>query len=222
MNLKDIFGSYLGHLAGYVLAGADIVSKINPSLIPPQYGILVSVAGLVTIASHHGYQAGTAGIQAAVDAATKALTSAPVKIAAMLLLAVAIPIGLSACKTAPTATQQSQIVLAVDVASGVAIQQRDTDPAKWMARAVSYKAIATELKAVNDAGTATLATLAADLQPLVAKLPPADQLAASALVAALTPYLNQQTQSNPQVANIRATVDVILQAVIDSCDAYGA
>lgn len=221
MNVKSILGSYLGHLAGYVLAGADIVSKVNPSLLPPQYGILVSVAGLVAIAAHHGYTAGTVGIQAAVDAATKALVSAPAKVAAMLLLTLAVPMGLSACKTVPTPTQQAGITVAVDIATGAAVQNGGTAEI-WKIRAAKFKAIAVSIKQVNDAGTATLATLAADLEPQLATLPPADQLAAHALVAALQPYLNQEVSANPDLATARATLDVILQAVIDSCATYGA
>lgn len=221
MNVKRILGSYLGHLAGYVLAGADIVSKVNPSLLPPQYGILVSVAGLVIIAAHHGYAAGTSGIQAAVDAAAATLASAPAKVAVMLLLALAVPMGLSACKTLPTPTQQAGITVAVDIATAAAIQNGAT-PADYKARAAHFKLIATDIKAVNDAGTATLATLAADLEPQIAKLPPPDQLAAHALVAALKPYLDAELQGNDGLKNVQTTLDIVLQAVIDSCITYGA
>lgn len=221
MNVKSILGSYLGHLAGYILAGADIISKVNPSLLPPQYGILVSVAGLVTVAAHHGYAAGASGVQAAVDAATKALTSTPAKVVAMLLLGVAVPF-VGGCATAPTATESAGISVAVDIATAAAIQNGSNDPSAWKSRAVEYKAIAVKVKAVNDAGTATLATLAADLQPQIAKLPPADQLAANVLVTALTPYLNQELQGNAKLQTAQTAVDVIVQAVIDACTTYGA
>lgn len=230
MNVKSILGSYIGHLAGYVLAGADIVSKVNPSLLPPQYGLLISVAGLVTIATHHGYQAGTAGVQAAVDAATKALKST----APVLLICLLAAGFLAGCKTAPNAQQSAGITIAVDVATGAAIQNgvhcavSTTSPPQfdcsdaYKSRAAEFKAIAVEVKTVNDAGTATLATLAADIAPLIDRLPPADQLAAHALVAALTPYLNAELQGNDGLRNVQTTLDVILQAVIDSCAAYGA
>jgi hypothetical protein len=220
MNVKSVLGSYLGHLAGYVLAGADIVSKVNPTLLPPQYGILISVAGLVTVAAHHGYAAGTSGVQSAVDAATKALTSAPAKVAAMLLLAVAVPL-VGGCATAPNAQQSAGITVAVDIATAAAIQN-GVQPAEYKTRAANFKSIAVTVKAVNDAGTATLATLAADLEPQISKLPPPDQLAAHALVAALKPYLDAELQGNDGLKNVQTTLDVILQAVIDSCAAYGA
>jgi hypothetical protein len=186
-------------------------------LLPPQYGLIVSVAGLVTIAAHHGYQAGGAGVQAAVDAAAKALkATAPLLVTAFLVAGV-----ISGCKTVPSAPAQAGITVAVDIATGAAIQNGGNADV-WKARAVKFKAIAAQVKQVNDAGTATLATLAADLEPQLKLLPPADQLAAHALVAALTPYIQQEVQANPDLANVRATLDVILQAVIDSCAAYGA
>lgn len=225
MNITSILGKYLGHLAGYVLAGADIVSKVNPTLLPPQYGILLSVAGLVTVAAHHGFQAGTA--QVVVKAATDALAQAPAKlVVAALMIACTLGLGsqLTACATAPTATEQSGIVVAVSVATGLAVSNggKVSDLATQKARATEYKSIAVKVKAVNDAGTATLATLAAALQPEIVKLPPADQLAAQALVAALTPYLQSQIPGNADVKNVQTTVDLILAAVINACEAYGA
>lgn len=131
-------------------------------------------------------------------------------------------LSVSACKTLPTVNQQAGITVAIDIAAGFAIQQHDTDQSVWKARAAQYKAIALQLQALNNAGTATLATLQADLEPLIAKLPPADVLAAHALVAAVTPYVQQQISTNPKVANTQAAVAVVLQAVIDACTAYGA
>jgi len=225
MNVSSTLGKYLGHLAGYVLAGADIVSKINPALVPPQYGILLSVAGLVTVAAHHGYSAGAA--QVVVKAATDALAQAPAKlVVAALMLACTLGIGsqLTACATLPSAQAQGGIVVAVDVATGLALSDggKITDTAVLKARAVEYKAVALKVKAVNDAGTATLATLAAVLQPEIAKLPPADQLAAQALIAALTPYLQSQIPGNANVQNVQTTVDLILSNLILACEAYGA
>jgi len=225
MNITSILGKYLGHLAGYVLAGADIVSKVNPALLPPQYGILLSVAGLVTVAAHHGFQAGTA--QVAVKAATDALAAAPAKlmVSAMLLgVVVSGSLGLTGCATAPTAQEQAGVTVAVDVGTGLLISNNGkiTDLATQTKRAVEYKAIALKVKAVNDAGTATLATLADVLQPEIAKLPPADQLAAAAFVAGLSPILNQGIPGNPNVQNVQTRVDLILAAIISTCEAYGA
>lgn len=225
MNVSSVLGKYLGHLAGYVLAGADIVSKVNPALLPPQYGILLSVAGLVTVAAHHGYSAGTA--QAVVKAATDAIVAAPAKLmvtAILLGVVVSSSLGLTACATAPTVQEQAGVTIAVDVGTGLLIsnQGKITDLAIQKARATEYKAIALKIKAVNDAGTATLATLAADLQPEIAKLPPADQLAVAAFVAGLGPLVAQGIPGNPNVQNTQTRVDLILAAIISACEAYGA
>lgn len=218
--MKSTLSSYLGHLGGYVVAAATIVSSLDPKLIPPQYSFFTALSGLVVIASHHAYTAGNVNgtVTAAANAAAKAIAGAA---PALLFVALA-SLGLAACKTLPTPNEQAGITVAVDIATGAAIQNGGGSSTSWATRAKSFKAIAVEVKATNDAGTATLATLAADLAPLIAKLPPADQLAAHTLVAALTPFLNQEIQSNPQLQNTQATLDLILQAVIDSCSAYGA
>lgn len=225
-SVKSIFGSYLGHLGGYLVATATIVSGLDPKLVPPQYSFITALAGAVVIASHHSYQAGANSIlTAALTSASTAIAQTPAKLVmAALMLACVLGVGsqLTACASAPTVNQQSGIIVSVDIASGLAIQQHDSDPAKWTARAKEYKAIAVELKTLNDAGGATLATLAADLAPLVAKLPPADQLAASALEAALIPYLQAQIPGNANVQNAQTTVDVVLTSLISACEAYGA
>jgi hypothetical protein len=226
-SVKSVLGSYLGHLGGYLVAAASIVSGLDPKLVPPQYSFLTAVAGAVVIASHHSYQAGANSIiTAGANAVASAIAQTPAKlmISAMLLGVVAsASLGLTACATAPTASERG-IVVAVDVATGLALSEggKVSDLAVLKARAVEYKAIAMKVKAVNDAGTATLATLAAALQPEIAKLPPADQLAAQALIAALTPYLQSQIPGNADVQNIQTTVDLILSNVILACEAYGA
>ena len=213
----NVLKSYGAHLAAYLVSAASIVSTLDPKLLPPQYAGIVGIAGLVATAAHNGHALGAAGIQAAVAAATQALkTAAPV-----LVLALFVGVGLTGCKTAPTVQESAGITIAVDIATGAAIQN-GVQPADYKARAAEFKAIAVEVKAVNDAGTATLATLAADIEPLIAKLPPADQLAAHALVAALTPYLNAELQGDNGLKNVQTTLDTVLQAVIDSCGAYGA
>ena len=212
--------SYLSHLTGYVVAGATIVSGLDPKLIPPQYAFFTALAGLIVTAGHHGFTAGNAN--AVIAAAAQAATSTAAKILLVAIFAVATVSGLSACKSTPTVRQQAEVAIVVDIAAGYAIQRQDSDPSAWKARASEYKAIAVKLKAIDEAGIATLATLQADLQPLIAKLPPADQLAANAFVNALVPYLTSQLQSNPTAANTQAVVDLILQAVIDACGAYGA
>lgn len=227
-SVKSVLGSYLGHLGGYLVAAATIVSGLDPHLVPPQYSFITAVAGAVVIASHHSYQAGANSvITAGANAVATAIAQTPAKlmISAMLLgTVVSASLGLTACATAPTASEQGGIAVAVDVATGLALSEggKVSDFAVLKARAVEYKAIAVKVKAVNDAGTATLATLAAALQPEIAKLPPADQLAAQALIAALTPYLQSQIPGNADVQNVQTTVDLILSNVILACEAYGA
>jgi len=126
---------------------------------------------------------------------------------------------LAACATGPTPQQQSAIVVATDLATGYAIENGLTDSQAKVARALRFETIAKEIQNINNAGPLTLPTLASDLQPLIATLPPADQLAAHTLLAALKPYVDQQLQ-NPKIANSQSTIGIFLQAVIDSCSVY--
>lgn len=203
------------HVVNSVAGGLAIVAGLNPALFGPYAPQAAMAIGLATIGANVLHAVVTSG-EVPPSQAAKALFMAIV-VGVMFTLVV----GLSACKTVPTPTEQAGIVVAVDIATGAAIQE-GTAPAGYAARAAKFKAIAVEVKTVNDAGTATLATLAADIAPQIAKLPPADQLAAHALIAALTPYLNAETSGNPTLQTAQATLDVILQAVIDSCGAYGA
>lgn len=220
--MKDFVTKYLAHLSGYIVAGATIVSGLDPKLLPPQYTFMIALAGTVVSAAHHGYTAGTGNaiLTAAANAATTALSTVP-KLTPVLVACVLAVSTLSGCATAPTQTEQAGVTVAVSIATGAAISSSGNSAVQAQ-RAASFKAIAVEVKAVNDAGTATLTTLAADLAPLIAKLPPADQLAAHTLVAALTPFLQAETSGNVKLQNAQATVDVILQAVIDACSTYGA
>lgn len=133
---------------------------------------------------------------------------------------------LAACSSSPTTTQAAELAVAIDLVTGAAVQQGTSDQAVWKLRAVTFKSAATTLKAVNDAGAgATLATLQADLAPLIAKLGPADVLAANALVTALTVIIQQQIGTGTaagKLAATQATVDIILSDVISACAAYGA
>lgn len=210
--------AYPAHLALYLIGAVDFVSSLPAAGGLAPYAPYITMAGVLGASLHHAYQTGAA------SSIVQAAASAPVKLMlAVMMLSVFLGVSvLQGCATAPTAGEQAGIVVAIDVATGLAIQQKDTDAAKWKSRATEYKAIAVELKTVNDAGTATLATLATDLAPLVAKLPPADQLAANALESALIPYLQSQIPGNANVQNAQASVDVILGAVIAACQAYGA
>lgn len=162
------------------------------------------------------------GAVAAVAAEAAAAPSAVVKALLPLMLVLSVAGSLVGCATTPTQNEQTAVTVAVDIAAGYAIQQGTSDPVVWKARAVNFKTIALQLQTVNNGGTATLATLAADLQPMIVKLGPADVLAANALVAALQPYLTEQQTTGSNVANAQAHVALILTAVINACVAYGA
>lgn len=136
------------------------------------------------------------------------------------LAAIASLAALVACKTLPTGSQQAGIAAAVDIAAGLAIQQGSSDPAVWKARAAQFEAAAKALQSVNAAGPTTLQAIMADLQPYIAKLGPADVLAANALVAALTPIIQQQLGTNPTLATTQAEIALILGDVISACAAY--
>lgn len=133
---------------------------------------------------------------------------------AILTLGVAV-----SCKTLPTGSQQAGINAAVDIAVGLAVQEGQPQAA-WAPRAAQFEAAAKALATVNAAGPTSLQSLMADLQPYIAKLGPADVLAANALVAALTPIVQAQLGTNPTLANTQAEISLILQDVIAACSAY--
>lgn len=214
--MNDFLKTYGGHLATYLTSALALVAGLDPGLMGPHGPLIVALAGVLA--------GGASNIHVATSTAPDAIkaASATVKVLFVVLMVSTLASVLTACKTAPTATEQAGISVAVDIATGAAIQQGSNDPAAWKAKATTFKSIALEVKGVNDGGTATLATLQADIEPLLIKLPPADQLAARALITGLTPFVMQELQGNPTLSNTQAALDVILQAVIDACTAYGA
>lgn len=211
--MNEFLKTYGGHLAAYLTAALGVFQYTDPTVLGPKGALIIAIVGALAGAASNVHVATSEPVAPVASKAALWLLTAFVALTALT--------GLTACKTVPTPTQSAVITVAVDIATGAAIQNgASTDT--YTSRAVRFKQIAQSVKAVNDAGTATLATLAADLEPQLVSLPPADQLAARALVAALTPYLNQQISVNPQLANVQATLDIILQAVIDSCASYGA
>lgn len=213
----DKIKSYGLHGLSYVMSALAVVAGLDPAVLAaiggPKALAVAGLAGAIVTGAHN----------VAVAGAPKPGSVALKSVAAFML---AVMLGtsvmlMSGCATAPTPTQQSAALVAVNIAAGQAIQGSDHDPAVWKARAVKYKAIAVQLQTVNDAGNATIATLAADLQPLIAKLEPREQLAANALVAAVTPYLQEKLKS-PEVDNARESIAVLLSAVVRACEAYGA
>lgn len=144
------------------------------------------------------------------------------KEAVLGILAVALVIGmgeLGACATAPTPTVTSALQSATYVATGFAIEKGSLTADQKKHRAQAFQDIAQKLKALNTSTTLTLPTLQADLAPLLAQLPPPDQLAATSLILALKPWIDQQL-ANPKVANAQATVEIFIDAVITACSFY--
>src|SRR5580658_1145753 len=118
--MKSFLSSWLGHIGGYVAAGAGIVAAINPTFLPPIGKLAVGVASLVVIASHNAYKVGT--LTAAVNAAAGAIQKVPpVAVVTMLALAMVFGGGLSGCATiqsflgSPAAVPVEQAVVLVAV-----------------------------------------------------------------------------------------------------------
>lgn len=223
------FKTYPAHLALYLIGALDFVSTLPAAGGLAPYTGYITAAGVLAAALHHAFQTGaSAGAVAAVTKAAVAAVSAPAKLM-LATMALSIVLGASLLQGCATLTRieanpnaQTAVTSAVTLATAIAIQQKDTDPAVWQKRAKDIKIIALELKSVNDAGNATLATLAADLQPQIAKLGPGESLAVNSLVLTLQPLLNQQIGTNPNVGTTQVAVGSILTAVLTACAAYGA
>lgn len=213
----DKIKSYGLHVLSYVMSALAFYAGLDPTVLAavggPKALAAAGLAGAIVTGVHNVMVAGTPKPGEVVVKAHWLATLVVAAVATVMLVG---------CATPQTAKEQSAIVVSVNLAAGFAIQQDDRDPAVWKARATKYKDIALKLQTVNDAGTATVATLAAELQPLVAKLDPAEQNAARAFIAAVTPYLQDQANSNAQVANTRERVATLLDAVIAACSDYGA
>jgi hypothetical protein len=205
------------HVLLYTTSALALVAQYAPAVVP-QYGIMAAAGATALLGILHQVTGGR-------QPEPPPVVQPPPPVAKLLVLfAVGLLAAgsLQACKTLPTAQQQGVIAAAVDVATGVAIQQGTKDQTVWKERALKFKAVAMQLQAVNASGALSLATLAADLQPQIAKLGPADALAANALVAALTPYVQEQVKANPSLATTQTVVGIFLQSVIDACTVYGA
>jgi hypothetical protein len=211
----DKIQSYGAHAVAYVGSLLALVAGLDPTMFAghPKIIATIGAAGLILTAAHNVNAAGTP---------KPGSVSTVAKVLALFVVSVLTVSSLVACKTAPTAKEQSAVTVAVYVVAGRAIRDNDSVPAVWKARAEKYKAAAIRLRDVNEAGTATLATLTAELEPLIAKLNPDEQLAARALVAGLTPYLQEQINASETVAVSQERLSYILAALITVCEAYGA
>lgn len=213
--MKSFFAKYASHLAGYVVAGATIVSGLNPKLLPPQYAFVTALAGLVVHGASHGYTAGQASsaVNAAVSAAAAALAKVP-PAAAVALVALLGFGGLSGCATvegffaspASAPVVESVVLIAVGTAESKGITAAEINKVAKVALAA-------------DSGTgATLATVAAAVNAEFAtlNLPAADLAAANILEAALSAAIQAKIGSNADVAATEANVATVLQLAINA------
>ena len=224
-KVKSFLASWAGHLGGYTVAAATMVSTLDPKLIPPQYSFLTAVAGLIVVASHNSYKAGTlsGAATAAANAAATVLKAAPAA-AAVLLAGLLILPGLSGCSTAQLAktnavvtkvnaavtSQQAQpVILAGAFAAVATAEQHGISAAK--VNAIAKAALAA------DTGTgATLAAVAGVVNAQLAKLnlPPADLMAAQLVESSFAAYIQSKLGANPTLAQSQAATADVLQAIV--------
>lgn len=213
--MKAFLAKYASHLAGYVVAGATIVSGLNPKLLPPQYAFVTALAGLVVHGASHGYTAGqgSAAVNAAVSAAVAAVAKVP-PAAAVAVLALLSVGGLSGCATVEGFFASPASAPAVESVVLIAV---GTAESKGITAAEINKVCKVALAA--DSGTgATLATVAAAVNAELAtlNLPAADLAAANILEAALSAAIQAKIGSNADVATTEANVATVLAVAINA------
>lgn len=216
--MKAFLAKYLSHLTGYVVAGATIVSGLNPKLLPPQYAFIVAGAGLVVNAAHHGYTAGQ--LTSAATAAVNALAKVP-PTAAVAVLAILAGAGLNGCTTAQNAQVQAvvtspaaQVLVTAAVDAAVA-----TAESKGITAAQINGVAKVALTAAGSTG-ATVATVAAAANAQLGKLnlPPGDLAAAQLLESLIGVEIQARLSADPQaaanVASASTDVSFVLNAVV--------
>lgn len=198
--------SYLSHLSGYVMGAAAIVSGFDPKLLPPQYAFVISLAGVIVTAGHHGYTAGALS-----NAASAAVTAAAKTLTPVVLCAFLIGVSLTGCATlqkvfSPNAAPY--VTAAVDVAVATAESKGIS--------AEKINSVAKQALAADTGSSAPLAAVVALVNAQVAKLnlPAGDLAAVQILEVALTAAVQQQIGQNPNVAVAQADVAQVLNAVI--------
>lgn len=146
------------------------------------------------------------------------------------LLCVSVPLGtllaflvasaLFGCSTTPTLDQRAAVTVVIDAAVGVAVQNGSKDPVRWAARAKQIQSIAKQLQVLAAGDAATLPALTIALQPMLDKLAltPVDQVAANALIAALSQVIQQNTGKLD--ANATQVIAEVLSDVITAASVY--
>jgi hypothetical protein len=208
--MKSFLSKYASHLAGYVVAGATIVSGLNPGLLPPRYAFLTALAGLVVTGASHGFTAGQ--VSAAVNAAATAVAKAPVAAVLAFLMVLGTSAGLTGCATVQGFFASSEAPVVITVSVDVAVAAAEQHGVK----ASDINAIAKIALTANQSTTATVGTVSAVVNAQVAKLnlPPLDIAAAQALEAVVSATIQAKLAGNPDVATAQADVAQVLQAVI--------
>lgn len=204
--------SWLGHLGGYVAAGAGMVAAIDPTFLPPVGKLAVSTAALIVIATHHAYTAGSLATLA--DQTKAAISKLPPAAAAMLAMAIIVgsSAGLSGCATVQGlfASPAAPVVIAVSVDVAVAAAEQHGVSVQQI------NAVAKIALAASSSTGATLATVSSAANAEITKLNlnPLDVAAADALEAVITATVTQKLAGNADLAAAQADVAQVLQAVI--------
>lgn len=225
-KVKSLFGSYLSHLAGYVMAAAGIVGTIDPKVFPPQYQFVTALAGLVTVVGSHAYSAGSlnGAATAAANAAASALKTAGAATAAVLLCGLLILPGLSGCSTAQLA-KANAVVTKVNTAVTSPAAQPIIQAAALVAvgtaeqhgvSAAQLVSLGNAVLAADSGTTATLSALAGVANAQLAKLnlPPADLAAAPIVEAAINTAISAQVGNNATLAQSQAALADLLRALV--------
>jgi hypothetical protein len=206
--MLNFLKKYGAHLTGYVMAAATIVSGINPKILPPQYSFISALAGLVVVASHHGYAAGSANavITAAANAASNAVKLTPVVLAIFMLPFLHGCASTQAFLSSPTG--QEVVVAGVKIA--VATAETKGVPAAQL------NSVAKQLLADDTGAAATLTALTAafDGEMIKLNIPAADVIAFQGLEVAFDAYITAKYGSNATVQNVQADLALFLTQVI--------
>lgn len=223
--VKGFLASWAGHLGGYVVSAAGIVSAIDPKLIPPQYSFLTAVAGLIVIASHNSYKVGTVSgaATAAANAAAAALKAVPPAAAALLLAVLMLP-GISGCSTAQLAkanavvtkvnaavtSPQAQPIIQAGALAAVATAEQHG------VTAAQIQDIMRQALAADQGTAATLASVGAviNAQLVKLKLPAGDVAAIEIVEVSVGAAIQAQVGGNATLAQSQAAVADVLTDVL--------
>lgn len=210
-----LFTKYLSHLSGYVGHALAIVALVPTAQLDPRLRLAITVAGLVTTASDHGYKAGSDALKAAVSAAAATVSQATAQAKPALL-------GVLLCLlTLPFMTGCAQFVAFEKSPTGEAVLQASVLVAVGTAEskgisATQINAIAHKALEADSNVSASLAAVSLVVQNEVAALhlPPQDQAAADILLAALSAAVQSKVGTNADLAQAQTAAAVVINDVI--------